>query len=207
MPAYFTGIFHGTNCSLARNLVIPAQAGIQLFKKSPRSGSISRFWPLCGVHNPLDFRLRGNDVANGLSGLKSCQGQLLGMPNNSALSRAKSGAGWKQTAPALVIILSFPLARRIPAWRCFRDCCIEAAGVLSFFFSIAAICCSVFTASSRAMPLADSINRCIFIFEGEALAGFAVDCMANGTACVCAGCSIFLLGTSGKIRGCSETTG
>jgi hypothetical protein len=42
--------------------VIPAQAGIQLFEKYPRSGSTSSFCPLRGVFILLDSRLRGNDV-------------------------------------------------------------------------------------------------------------------------------------------------
>jgi hypothetical protein len=41
--------------------VIPAKAGIQLFKKYPRSGSTSVFCTLRGLFVLLDFRLRGND--------------------------------------------------------------------------------------------------------------------------------------------------
>jgi hypothetical protein len=44
---------------LAPELVIPAQAGIQLIEKSPRSGSISRLCPLRGLFFLLDSRLRG----------------------------------------------------------------------------------------------------------------------------------------------------
>jgi len=66
---------------LGKKLVIPAQAGIQIVKKFPRSGSTSRYCPLMkslairlswqktpaktlvirGVFLSLDSRLRGND--------------------------------------------------------------------------------------------------------------------------------------------------
>ena len=45
-------------------------------KQSPRSGSISRFCPLCGVYNSLDSRLRGNDGAIGLSWIIRVEGIL-----------------------------------------------------------------------------------------------------------------------------------
>ena len=51
---------------LDRELVIPAQEGIQLIKKFPRSGAISRFCPLRGIFVLLDSRLRGNDGADEL---------------------------------------------------------------------------------------------------------------------------------------------
>ena len=52
-------------CPFENLLVIPAQAGIQLIEKFPRSGS-TIFCPLCGVSFLLDSRLRGND------GIKDC---------------------------------------------------------------------------------------------------------------------------------------
>jgi len=58
------------NNPLAHKRVIPAQAGIQLIEKSARSGSISSFCPLRGTFLLLDSRLRGNDEANGLAGMK-----------------------------------------------------------------------------------------------------------------------------------------
>jgi hypothetical protein len=57
------------NNPLEQKLVIPAQAGIQWIKKFPRSASIPGVCPLRGVFISLDSRLRGNDGANGLSGL------------------------------------------------------------------------------------------------------------------------------------------
>jgi hypothetical protein len=50
-------------------LVIPAQAGIQLVEKSPRSGTISKRCPLRGLFILLDSRLRGNDGSNEFCGL------------------------------------------------------------------------------------------------------------------------------------------
>jgi hypothetical protein len=41
--------------------VIPAQAGIQLIKQSPRSGTKPGSCPLRGMFVSLDSRLRGND--------------------------------------------------------------------------------------------------------------------------------------------------
>jgi len=52
------------NSSLAKNCVIPAQAGIQLIEKSSRSETTTWFCPLRGVLFLLDSRLRGNDDAN-----------------------------------------------------------------------------------------------------------------------------------------------
>jgi len=63
--------------SLDRKFVIPAQAGIQLIKKIPRSGSTLRFCPLRGLFISLDSRLRGNDGSNELSG--KLLGKLFGL--------------------------------------------------------------------------------------------------------------------------------
>jgi hypothetical protein len=43
------GLLFISNNPLAPELVIPAQAGIQLIKKSPRSGSIPKLCPLRGL--------------------------------------------------------------------------------------------------------------------------------------------------------------
>ncbi len=52
---------------LGRKLIIPAQAGIQLNKKFPRSRQYLNIDPLRGVFVSLDSRLRGNDGSNELS--------------------------------------------------------------------------------------------------------------------------------------------
>jgi NodT family efflux transporter outer membrane factor (OMF) lipoprotein len=59
------------NSPLARKFVIPAQAGIQLIKKSLRSKAISRCCSLRGMFFLLDSRLRGNDGFNGEYGMLS----------------------------------------------------------------------------------------------------------------------------------------
>jgi hypothetical protein len=49
------------------SLVIPAKAGIKFIEKHLRSRKTSGFCPLRGLFFLLDFRLRGNDGANGKS--------------------------------------------------------------------------------------------------------------------------------------------
>src|SRR3989339_778002 len=46
---------------LINPVVIPAQAGIQIIRPIPRSGTALWFCPLCGIFDLLDSRLRGND--------------------------------------------------------------------------------------------------------------------------------------------------
>ncbi|MDD5059319.1 MAG: hypothetical protein PHQ60_15790 [Sideroxydans sp.] len=43
------------------NIVIPAQAGIQLIEYFPRSGTTPSSCPLRGMFSLLDSRVRGND--------------------------------------------------------------------------------------------------------------------------------------------------
>ena len=64
------------NSSLAKNCVIPAQAGIQLIEKSSRSEPATWFCPLRGVLFLLDSRLRGNDGANELFWFNASQKQI-----------------------------------------------------------------------------------------------------------------------------------
>jgi hypothetical protein len=64
----FCGHLLNPNSSLAKNCVIPAQAGIQMIENSSRSESTTWFCPLRGVFFLLDSRLRGNDDANGYLG-------------------------------------------------------------------------------------------------------------------------------------------
>lgn len=51
-------------------------------------------------------------INHGLS-RRTHYGQDVGMPYRFGVSRAKTGTGWKQTAPASVTIFSVPLDRRI----------------------------------------------------------------------------------------------